>query len=428
MAISPAEFMQVQLANSQKKFGMSCYRADQHYIQQFGAPLPSLSLQYMFGVENLPFGRFYGFRGKTESFKSSMVFYLMKVIMENAGLGILVETENKLSDTLQEGIIQDERDMMEICRPGTLEDAQSMITNGIAFIKKELPGRHIPYALGWDSLRGVLSGATSDKISKDGHYAKGYSSEAHMLSPYFAKLVEELACWPISMFFVQHEKIKMAAPGSNAPPSTSVLGGEAPGFHATVLTRSKVIKAVVEGALNPYATIEYRTVKNNLGVKGRRCVVSLFFHQVHNEETGVNEHRYYFDWDTADCACILGDKMENKEAIKKVMDLEEHSTNKGYFRSTTLGVTKATATEIMDMLRSDEHKDLYDELRRAMRITKNLRFDQVEWKQVGGTKANPLMGWAVKEGVDLTGIHAPLAKEEDEEPEEKPKDAGAKKK
>lgn len=411
--ISPAEFMKVQLAHSQKKFGTKCYLAGDHYVQQFGVPLPSLALQYMFGVQNLPFARMYGFRGKTESFKSSMVFYLLKVVMDYMGLGVLVECERKASIDLIKGIVGEHltNHTLEMMNPGTLEEAQDMLTDMIGFIKKELPQRHIPYAFGWDSLRGVLSEATSGKITKDGHYEKGYSAEAHMLSPYFAKMVEELSFWPIMLLFVQHEKTKMAETGGGGGPGTSVLGGDAPGFHATVLTRSRVVKPVSEGAKDPKATIEYRTVKNNLGIKGRRCEVELHFDRETDPETGAVTHNYWFDWDYADCKCILSEKLENKSAVKDVIHLEEHSTNKGFFRSDTLNVSKATASEIMEMLKADEA--VYDELRRAMRITKNLRFDQVEWKQIGGTKANPLMGWAVKEGVDLTGIHGSGAKEEE---------------
>ena len=415
MTISAADFMQVQLAGAQKKFGMNCYKANEHYIRQFGIPLPSLALQYMFGVENLPFGRMYGFRGATESFKSSMVFYLLRNIMAQEGLGILVETERKVSDTLMEGIIQEYMDLLQQYNADTLEMAQGQLTFAMEFIKKNLVDRNIPYGLGWDSLRGVLSEATSNKISADGHYSKSYSAEAHALSPFFAKMVEELSFWPMMLFFVQHEKKKQAE-GYGGGGGTASLGGDAPGFHATVLTRSRVIKSVTEGSLNPYATIEYRTVKNNLGVKGRRCEVNLYFNQEYDEETGMNEHKYWFDWDRADIDCILSDKMENKAAIKKVIALEEHSSNKGFFRCPELGLKKATAKEVMDLLRSEEHQDLFDQLRRTMRITKNLRFDQVEWTKVAGTDKKPINGWAVKEGVDLRGIHKePLSAEEEEE-------------
>lgn len=410
--VTPAEFMQIQLAHSQKKFGTKCYLAGDHYIQQFGVPLPSLALQYMFGVQNLPFARMYGFRGKTESFKSSMVFYLQKVVMDYMGLGVLVECERKASIDLIEGIVgQHLTDRtLEMMNPGTIEEVQDMITEIIGFVKKSLPERHIPYAFGWDSLRGVLSESTSDKISKDGHYEKTYSAEAHLLSPYFAKLVEELSFWPMMLLFVQHEKTKMAEGGGGGGPGSSALGGDAPGFHATVLTRSRVLKPVVEGAVDKYATIEYRTVKNNLGIKGRRCVVDLHFNRETNPDTGKVKHDYWFDWDYADCRCILSDKLENKTAVKDLIHLEEHSTNKGFFRSDTLNVKKADASEIMEMIR--DNGELYDELRRTMNITHNLRFDQVEWKQIGGTKANPLMGWAVKDGVDLSGIRDIGAKEE----------------
>ncbi len=421
--ITPAEFMKIQLAASQKKFGTKCYMAGDHYIQQFGVPLPSLALQYMFGVENLPLGRMYGFRGKTESFKSSMVFYLMKVMVEYMGLGVLVECERKASITLVKGIIGEEHvnKTVELMNPGTLEEAQSMLTSMIQFVKKELPDRHIPYAFGWDSLRGVLSEATSNKIDKEGHYEKSYSAEAHMLSPYFAKMVEELSFWPIMLMFVQHEKGKMAEGGGGGAPGTSALGGDAPGFHATSLVRSRTVKPVTEGSVDSYATIEYRTVKNNLGIKGRRCQVNLHFHQEEDPETGKVHHDHWFDWDYADCCCILSDKLENKTEVKKILHLEEHSTNKGYFRSDTLGVKKATASEIMEMIRDDT--ELYNNLRRTMRIDRNLRFDQVEWKKIGGTKANPLMGWAVKEGVDLNGIDAAPAAKEDDTEDDKDDDA-----
>lgn len=418
--LTAADLLKTQLKAAQTKFGReNCYVAADHWIRQFGVPLPSLALQYMFAVQNLPLGRFYGFRGKTQSFKSSMVFYLLRIIMEYGGATLLVETENKASDTLMEGLVGPELfKLMQMYKPNSVEEAQDYITFALDTYKKLVESRHLIYGVGWDSLRGTLSEATSKNISKAGHYEKTYSAEAHALSPYFAKLVEELNCWPVLLFFVQHEKKKMAEGfGGGTGNATSALGGDAPEFHSTVLTRSEVLKSPVRGAQLPYADLRFQTVKNNLGIKGRRCDVTLYFRREVDEHAKVEDHIYEFDWDTADCNCLLSEHLENKQQVKEVLALEEFKSQKGFYKCTDLGLDKATAKEVMEVLKSEEHAERYDELRRRMHITKNLRFDQVEWTKVDGTDKKPIMDWAIKEGVDLTGIRR-IEKEDAEGGEE----------
>jgi hypothetical protein len=418
MSIDPAEFMKIQLAAAQKKYGKAnCYVAKDHYIRQFGIPLPSLALQYMFGVENLPMGRFYGFRGPTQSMKSSICFWLLRNIMEQGGLGLLVETERKVSDTLMEGLIGQFMNALLQFNACDLEQAEQMVNDAFGFYKKNAPDKKFPYGICWDSLRGVLSKETSAKIDKEGGVTKQFSSEANSISKFFAKMVEELSFWPMMLFFVQHEK-KSQSEGhtKNAHAKTS-LGGDAPEFHATVLTRCTVINKVQEGAANPYATIKFQTTKNNLGVLGKRVVVTIHFQQ-RTTEKGQQVHNYFFDWAKADCDMLLSDKLANKAEVKKVLNLEEHSSNKGYYRCPELGVKKATASEVMELLNSPKNEQLLKNLKRALRIQRNLRFDEVEWVQDGGTAKTPLYDWKVKEGVDLTEIVAISEEESAESSEE----------
>jgi RecA/RadA recombinase len=403
-SMDPAEFMKVQLANAQKKYGkVNCYAARNHYIRQFGIPLPSLALQYMFGVENLPMGRFYGFSGATQSMKSSICFWLLRNIMEQGGLGLLVETERKVSDTLMEGIIGMYLNALLQFNAISLEQAEQMVNEAFGFYKKNVPGKTFPYGICWDSLRGVLSEETSKKIDKEGGVTKQFSSEANSLSKFFAKMVEELSFWPMMLFFVQHEKKKQADGPNSNPHAKSTLGGDAPAFHATVLTQCVVTQKVKEGAANPYADVQFRTVKNNLGVLGKRVNVTIHFDQRTTEE-GQQIHNYWFNWAKADCDMLLSDKLANKAEVKAALDLEEFSSQKGYYRSKILGIEKGTASEVIEILNSDEHVDTLKKLKRALRIQRNLRFDEVEWVQDGGTKKTPLYDWKVKEGVDLKEI------------------------
>lgn len=420
--ISAADFLSTQLAAARKSFSReSCYLGGDHYVRQFGVPLPSLALQYMFCVENLPLGRFYGFKGMTQSMKSSICFWMLRNIMAHGGLGLLIETERKVSDTLMEGIIGKFISSLQQYNPKSLEEAQSMITFALDYYKKIATQRHLPYGICWDSLRGVLAEETSKKISKDGHYSKSFSAEAHRLSPYFAKMVEELSFYPMTLFFVQHEKKKQQEGfGGGKGDAKSALGGDAPGFHATALVRSTVIKSPVEGALNPYADVSFRTEKNNLGIKGRRANVTIHFRQDYDEEKGMNVHNYFFDWAKADCDCLLSEKLANKAGVKEVLNLEATSTV-GAYNCSELGLKKCSAMDFQEALFDESNRKTLDELRRAMRITKNLKFNDVHWTQVAGTDKTPIFDWAVRPGVDLTGIRA-ISKEEVDEQEK----AGAK--
>jgi hypothetical protein len=172
---------------------------------------------------------------------------------------------------------------------------------------------------------------------------------------------------------------------------------------ATVLTQCVVTQKVKEGAANPYADVQFRTVKNNLGVLGKRVNVTIHFDQRTTEE-GQQIHNYWFNWAKADCDMLLSDKLANKAEVKAALDLEEFSSQKGYYRSKILGIEKGTASEVIEILNSDEHVDTLKKLKRALRIQRNLRFDEVEWVQDGGTKKTPLYDWKVKEGVDLKEI------------------------
>jgi len=420
--LDPADFMQAMLVDGQNKHGQAnCYVAADHYLRQFGMPIPSLALQYMIGVENLPFGRFYGFSGPPQSMKSSMCYWMLRNIMEQGGLGLLVETERKVSDTLMEGIIGRFLKQLLLFNATTLEQAQDMINNAFAFYKKNVPERHIPYGLCWDSLRGVLSEQTSKKINAEGgHYTKQYSNEAHAISPFFAKMVEDLSFWPMILFFVQHEKKKQETNGGSNAPQRTQLGGDAPKFHSTVLFRCNITQGVKEGAANPYANVQFKTLKNNLGLLGKRVGVTIHFNQRTTDE-GRQVHNYWFDWAKADCDMLTGEKLANKPGVKSVLNLEEHSSNKGYYRCPELGTKKSTANEIRIMMRAPENAQLMTNLRHELRIQHNLRFDEVEWVHVGGTPKKKLYDWQVKEGVDLTPIVA--ISEEEYSSQEPPKEA-----
>lgn len=424
--LSPAEFLKAQMTQAKKEYGPQVYIAGDHYIRQFGIPLKSLALQYLYGVENLPVGRFYGFSGAKGSFKSSIVFWLLRNTMAQGGLATLVESERKVSDTLMHGIIGQYMNQLLQLNATTLEETQEMLNkNCFAYYKKNVPERHLPYAIGWDSLRGVLSEQTSNKIDKEGHYTRQFSSEAHSISPFFAKMVEELSFWPMILFFVQHQKKKQQEGG---PPGmaggTSTLGGDAPGFHATALTTcTATAKKSKEDARNPWAQFQLRTSKNNLGLYGRRVLADIHFHE-DVQDNGQRVLNYFIDWDKADCDVLLSDKLANKSGVKEVMGLREMS-QKGMYACPELGLEKVPASEIMAALRDPSNEELFYELKANMGITRNLRFDEVEWAKVGGTDKNPICDWQVKEGVDLSRIRNVSMEEYTAEQREDPDHADA---
>jgi len=377
-----SELIARMVEQQQRTFGTgTVYTTDQHYKRLFGIPLESLALQYLYCCTSLPFGRMYGFQGRKQSGKSTLMFYFSRKLAEMIGTATIVDTENKASHTLLEGILGKElQPYVVYSTASSVDEACSHVTTHVQNYKKLCPSRNTPYMLGWDSLRGSMSEGEQAKVAKEGAPSRSFSEESLILSKYFASLPNMLLDWPIMLMFVQHEKTKQQEGFSHGPPGTTALGGDAPGFHATAHIRVQNIKSSDQEAKKPYKVMKLSSEKCNFGPNGRSFMVHLWYDEAFADENGSEVLRnYWFDWDRADCDLLASDKLANGTEVRRMCNITSKKDN-GEFMCAELGFKNYTpASDIMNALR--ENKQLFERIQAALRISRIQSFSDVEFCQ-----------------------------------------------
>lgn len=340
-----------------------------------GIPVQSLAMQYLLGTEGIPFSRMVQIVGSEGSYKSTLMYELMRWYVEAGGLAILIETEAKDSGDIRNAILDWDPDKMRNVATTSVtstKDWMAYITNVFKYYRTLMSEnkQYIPLLVSLDSVTATASEASSDKITDEGFASGSFPTLARDLSEYFKVMPDNVSNFPYTFAWINHVK-----PGTD---SSMYSRGKIPGGKALAYYNSLTLhlgkKKTAESASGTVThTLEMTTWKNSFGREGRKFDVDVVWY--HKEDDDVAT-RCYFDWDSADIKFLL--KLQDgvdigaelRDKIKEIAQLRTCKVGvKPGVYSDALGITKeepmtyAQAGKVLH-----ENVDVMNRLKKALYI------------------------------------------------------------
>lgn len=309
-------------------------------------PVQSLAMQYMLGCEGIPFGRMVQIVGSEGSYKSTLMYELMRWYVTAGGLAILIETESKDSGDIRNAILNWDPDKMRNVATTSVTSTKewmAYITNVFKYYRTLMTEnkQYIPLLVALDSVTATASEASLEKIGDEGFASGSFPTLARDLSEYFKVMPDNVNNFPYTFAWINHVK-----PGTD---SSMYSRGKIPGGKALAYYNSLTIhlgkKKTAEAANGTVThTLEMTTWKNSFGREGRKFDVDVIWY--HQEDDDVST-RCYFDWDGADIKFLL--KLQDgvdigaelRDKIKEIAQLKTCKVGvKPGVYSEALGITK----------------------------------------------------------------------------------------
>jgi hypothetical protein len=249
--ISMIDAMQrAALAAAQATYGHDrVYVAADHGKHQFGFKVPALALRYLIDMDTWPLQRITQSQGPQYSCKSAFIFQLERWVLEADGGVYHIDTENKVSESLQRALIPTEfftepTKMFRYIHSSmrTVNAWQAYITDTIKGVKtiakqynpnkpEHLVKPDFITFIAVDSMLGSGSEEASKYVQKHGEaQGRTFSDASLLISNYMRDMPSDILGWPITVHFSHHEK---PDPGSRFG-GTRHSGGLAPDFMATL--------------------------------------------------------------------------------------------------------------------------------------------------------------------------------------------------
>lgn len=178
-------------------------------------------------------GRVVHLAGEFSTAKTLVLDHVLKGIQDLGGIGLVSETEGTRDPHFAAAIGLD-LDLLEIQRPGTLEEA---IDQGLTFhdeIRRTAGGATVPFVWGLDSLDTTETQRTAEKgLSQGGgwHYGGG-KSEA--LSAGLRKIVQRCARYPTTFILLNQTRDVVQTGPMQFGPKKRTTGGNAPHVFASL--------------------------------------------------------------------------------------------------------------------------------------------------------------------------------------------------
>lgn len=337
-----------------------------------GLPLPSLSARYLLQANIFPLSRFTQLRGEFSAGKSAMLMEIMRWFNVYGGGAILIDTENKNSETMLDGIMGHNADYKKrtFCvKAQSVEDWQKKYMGFCQKIHDQSDNaeRAFPVCIGIDSISAVEVDRRVEKVAEEGHAAAGHPYLARNLSDFMrTALVPTLRHYPIAFVATNHLKEEINSMGFG-PPKKYAPGGASLDYYPTlILDMQRVSRNTLQIGRAEGQAVRVTATKNNLGAPGRRVVVNLMWYNEivpckdkHGEDSFKNQQFHYWDWHTATIRLLveLQDEANKKlppgmdpklpALLRQVCDLEyKHGTKNAdtpLVWSKALGISKQEA-------------------------------------------------------------------------------------
>lgn len=388
-------FMSALLKTAADKHGSGAVVVADWAKQQFGVGIPHLMLEYLMGLNVIPYPAIIELAGPPGSCKSAFLQYLMRVYLEQMFGAVMLETEGKMSGTLLNSILEDYASSAVIF-PGlnTQELWQRTMTTVLKSYKKyyvdtlkqfqkgkgELAR---PLLMCLDSLGAAPSEDSVDAISKTGAAERTFPVEALKNSRYFAQLPTRLRDLPVTIMYTNHEMKKISEGpqfGFGGPVERSTKGGATPDFFCGIRLffeqASKPVE-VKKGVFQQNLSIE--VYKNSFNQKGNKVSLTMEWNKEIDPETNTEIQHTRFLWGKALVNYLApnapGFKYD-RESVKKFLTVTRQSDTK--FSCKELGVSDENPEVLGNLIESNE--ELVNKLRPYLGIKK--------WNEYNGTPAS----------------------------------------
>lgn len=353
-----------------------------------GIPLPTLAARYLLQANIFPLSRFTQLRGEFSAGKSALLLEIMRWFSVYGGGAILIDTENKGSDTMLRGMLGHNPQHIartKVTTAASVEEWQGKYMGFCKAIHAQIdaansPDRVIPVCIGVDSISAVEVDRRIEKVADEGHAAAGHPYLARNLSDFMrTALVPTLRHYPIALIATNHLKEEINSMGFG-PPKKYAPGGASLDYYPTLIidmqkaARNNITSGRAEGQ-----AVRLTATKNNLGAAGRRLVVNLMWYgdimpikDEEGDDTYKNQQYFYWDWHTASIRLLMDLQAPDKKPqpgtdpklaalIRQVCDLEyKHGTKNAetpLVFSAALGIAKQNAvSEVEASIAIEENK------------------------------------------------------------------------
>jgi RecA/RadA recombinase len=353
-----------------------------------GLPLPALSARYLLQSTIFPLSRFTQLRGKYSSGKSALLIEIMRWFTIYGGGGVMIDTENKGSRSMIDGLLGHNVEHMKravVVGAETVEEWQKRYISLCQLIHKQADAGSgvYPMCIGVDSISAVEVERRVDKVAEEGHASSGHPYLARNLSDFMrTALVPTLRHYPIAFVATNHLKEEINSTGFG-PPKKYAPGGASLDYYPTIIIdMERVSSKMIERNGQEGQQVRLIATKNNLGAPGRRILVNLLWYPktIAYNDPESNETRYmaqqhhFWDWHTATTRLLMdlqdpdrkpqpGHDPKLGEILKQVCDLEyKHGTKNAdvpLVFSDALGISKQDAVpEVEISLMIEENKKI----------------------------------------------------------------------
>ena len=284
----------------------------------WGFPSDHLAYRWLSDHNFYPCGRIIGLAGVKESCKSAYAMTLARLWMDNGGVCVYVDTENKKSPSLYKAVVGEhnlERTLDYVAF--TTEEWQSQVLDAIAFAEKAESMQGVPILFVVDSLGGVNASEATEKIRKEGLVNARNTTgmvKAKSHNEFFKYISEKLYMKPHTFLYVNHLSDDPMSPikGAKRKP-----GGTGQDYHAVLDLWFSVVRGTPDHKVRLGYTqrmLKIQCAKNSMGASQRR--IEIPYRWSNDPDTGQID-RCWFDWDAA-TAIILSDDSNNglKKRVK----------------------------------------------------------------------------------------------------------------
>ena len=309
---SRVSLMQGLVSSARDRFGADRVFGSREELDQLaiGIPVPALAFEFAIANDVFPLSSVLMLAGSWGSCKSALSYEFFRWFHENDGVPVHIDTEDKFDGAFACDIMRVPHDYMPIIsnRANSTEQMQQILTHYLKQMQKSLigtkndpgPGKTIPCCFCIDSLAGSSSEEVQDKIMDKGNAGRSHPVEALKNKIYLSGIKKQFENWPFTLLVVNHLKEKADDMGNTRQ---YTLGGESFNFHESFEIHNSVWRRRFKNAQFEGVGIRLTCSKNSFGPTGR-SIKTRFLWWVDDDENGVPQDRFLWDWNWSLCTLL----------------------------------------------------------------------------------------------------------------------------